>query len=261
MFDEAAPAYQEALSKSGYKHTLVFNPSEKCSKNKKTRTRKVTWFNPPFSLNVKTNVGREFLKLIDSAFPPSNTLHKLFNRRTVKVSYRCMPNIAQAVAKHNVQILTGTPHAVQAQPGCNCRGGVDACPVQGRCLVRGVVYRATVTETASGNTETYTGATGNTFKERYNGHKADMRHKKNRHNTTLADYVWDLKEEGKDFNVKWSIVDRATTFNPTTGKCRVCPKEKIHILYNQSGSTLNRRNEIFNTCRHRRQKLLENVKS
>ena len=46
---------------------------------------------------------------------------------------------------------------------------------QGRCLTDCVVYEATVKETVSGKEETYTGMTGNTLKDRWNGHKSDTR--------------------------------------------------------------------------------------
>ena len=29
-------------------------------RGKNTRTRKITWFNPPFSMNVATNIGKNF---------------------------------------------------------------------------------------------------------------------------------------------------------------------------------------------------------
>ena len=132
------------------------------------------------------------------------------------------------------------------------------CPVQGRCKTRSVVYRATVIESGTGQTQTYTGVTGNTFKERYSKHNSDFNLEKNRSKTTLANHIWTLKDANKQYEVKWSLVDRANVFNPTTRKCRVCLKEKKEILYNQMGSTLNKRTEIFNTCMHRTQKLLEN---
>ena len=108
--------------------------------------------------------------------------------------------------------------------------------------------------------ETYTGGTAQTFKERWRGHKTDLRHKRRETSTTLSKYVWELKDEGKEFNIKWSLVDRAPPFNPITRKCRVCLKEKREILYNKDGSSLNKRGEIFNTCRHRIKGLLCNVK-
>jgi hypothetical protein len=85
VFDSAAPVYQEALNKSGYTHKLEFKPKEPNCTKKKNRKRNITWFNPPFSSNVKTQIGKEFLKLIDTAFPQTNPLHKLFTRQTVKV--------------------------------------------------------------------------------------------------------------------------------------------------------------------------------
>ena len=106
VFDNACPPYQDALRKSGYDHVLEYQPPEVLKPKKRCRKKEVTWFNPPFSNHVRTNVGKEFLKLVDTAFPPSNPLHKLFNRHTLKLSYRCMPNMAQAVARHNKGILS-----------------------------------------------------------------------------------------------------------------------------------------------------------
>ena len=102
VFESAAPEYQEALTKSGYNYHLAHDQPSNCSTRKKNRRRNITWFNPPFSINVKTNVGKEFLKLIDTAFPTSNPLHKLFTRQTLKISYKCM---AQAISRHNAQLL------------------------------------------------------------------------------------------------------------------------------------------------------------
>ena len=259
VFDAAVPPYQDALKKSGYDNKLEFEPKILGTK-KKTRSRKITWFNPPFSASVKTNVGQEFLKLIDRSFPPTNPLHKLFTRQTVKVSYKCMPSMAQAVSRHNMCILHDDQQNLQ-QPGCNCRGGPGSCPVQGKCLTDGVVYRAAVTETGSGNVEFYTGATGNTFKKRWDGHNTDCRYEKNRKNSRYSGHIWKLKDESKSFETEWKLIDRATTFNPITRKCRVCLKEKFYIMYHSAGSTLNKRHEIFNTCRHKNWKLLAKVKT
>ena len=52
VFYAAAPPYQEALSKSGHTHKLEYKPTQQCSTKKKN--------------NVKTNIGRDFLKLIES---------------------------------------------------------------------------------------------------------------------------------------------------------------------------------------------------
>ena len=166
----------------------------------------MTWFNPPYSANVKSNVGRDFLQLLDNAFPPSNPLHKLFKRQTVKLSYKCMPNMAVAVSRHNAKVTKDDQQQVQPLPGCNCNKGPGTCPVQGRCLTDCVVYKATVTETVSRKSETYTGMTGNTFKDRWYGHSADMRNPGGRSKTKLSTHIWNLKDMQTDFEIEWDFI-------------------------------------------------------
>ena len=164
VFEAAIPVVQEGLDKSGYSHKLEYQPPVQNCTKKKNRRRPCIWFNPPFSKTVKTNIGKIFLKLIDSSFQPDNPLRKLFTRQTVKVSYRCMPNMAQAMARHNSGVLRDRQEEHDQQHQCNCRAGPAACPVQGKCKTDCVVYRATVTETQTGKVETYTGGTAQTFK-------------------------------------------------------------------------------------------------
>ena len=70
VFKEAIPPYQEALDKAGYNHQLRYDPPSNQRNKNRNRSRKITWFNPPFSQNVSTNVGAKFLQLIDTCFPP-----------------------------------------------------------------------------------------------------------------------------------------------------------------------------------------------
>ena len=86
LFDLASPPYQEALNKSGYDFSLRFEPPSANENTKNNRQRKITWFNPPFSKNVQTNIGEKFLKLIDQNFPANHPLRKVTNRNTVKIS-------------------------------------------------------------------------------------------------------------------------------------------------------------------------------
>ena len=43
--------------------------------------------NPQFYLNVSTNIGKIFFRLLDKRFPKTHQLHKLFNYKNVKFSY------------------------------------------------------------------------------------------------------------------------------------------------------------------------------
>ena len=63
---------QAELDRCGFNHKLEYKPSNGQARAKKSRKRRVTWFNPPYIMDVDTNVGKEFLKLIDFHFPPGN---------------------------------------------------------------------------------------------------------------------------------------------------------------------------------------------
>ena len=99
----------------------------------------VTWFIPPFSRNVATNVGNKFFTLLSSYFPPHNKLH--INKNTIKLSYSCMNNGQQIINSHNKTVLTSA--AENKNKLCNCREK-NSCPLNGKYLQEGVVYQATV---------------------------------------------------------------------------------------------------------------------
>ena len=169
-----------------------------------------------------------------------------------------MPNVGKIISSHNKKIQNPVEIVETVNPGCNCRANSDPCPMEGGCLVNNVVYRATVTD-QDDKVETYTGLTGMTFKKRYQGHKNSFKYRDSQSSTTLSSHVWNLKDQSKNFNLKWEVVDKANTFNPISKKCRLCLKEKYHILFQPDGASLNRRSELFSTCRHRLRQLLENT--
>ena len=65
-FNKAKPLYELALKNSGFNYSMKFEaPVESTRRN---RNRKVIRFNPSYSLNVKTNIGKVFLKLVRKHF-------------------------------------------------------------------------------------------------------------------------------------------------------------------------------------------------
>ena len=45
-----------------------------------------TYWNPPWSEDVKIHIGKEFLTIIRTSFPPNHKLYKVCNRNTIKLS-------------------------------------------------------------------------------------------------------------------------------------------------------------------------------
>ena len=64
---------------------------------RRNRNRKVIWFNPPFNSCVRTNVGKQFLKLIKKHFTVNHRFYKILNKNTIKLSYSCMPSVGSAI--------------------------------------------------------------------------------------------------------------------------------------------------------------------
>ena len=141
IFNEAAPHYIEALRKCAYNETLTYCPDVPTNETTRQRQRKCIWFNPPYSKNVKTNVGKTFLNLIDKHFKREHKLHKIFNRNTVKVSYGSMDSMGTFISSHNAQVTK--THPAKTDIPCNCINKA-ACPLNGNCNVENAAYLAKV---------------------------------------------------------------------------------------------------------------------
>ena len=160
-------------------------------------------------------------------------MHPLINRKKVKLSYRCFPNMCATISRHNKKILNNEQYKQR------CQGKIQStCPIPGKCATVKVIYRATVS--TANDVETYVDLTAGPFKARFSKHKSDFFcHENERGSTTLSKHIWRLKDEGTDYQVRWEIVRRAEQFLPVTGKCNLCIEEKQEIIFNPDLSTLN----------------------
>ena len=257
VFNKHKSMYEQALKKSGFNTKLTYNAEPVGPKQRRRpRNPDMFWFNPPFNLGVKTKIGKEFSKILDKCFPKGNKWHEFFNRHTVRLSYSCTRNIASIISAHNQRIIKSQTENTKRD--CNCTA--EPCPVEGKCLTEGLAYSGTI-ETKKDN-YTYYGSTKNTFKERYNNHKHDLKNE-SQTGTTLSNKFWKLKKEKPDETptIKWKIINKCHPLKAGLPICDVCLTEKTRILLQHKGPDpkpatntvfLNKRNEIFSKCRHRR---------
>ena len=78
IFNSSKYEYERALKNSGYQQAkLIFNKKEH-RKQERNHSQNIIWFNPPFTRNVTINIVKWFLNLVDTNFPKSNKLHKIF---------------------------------------------------------------------------------------------------------------------------------------------------------------------------------------
>jgi len=144
------------------------------------------WYNPPFSSTVTTNIKKHFFQIIDKCFPPSNQL--IFNKKMIKISYSCMPNmknIIDGLNQHNLKTAhIPTTNTKLNDTHCNCKQP-SHCPLNGKCLYKDLIYQATVTRHENNSSQSYVGLCLTTFKIQFKHHKASFLHmQKSQQHTT-----------------------------------------------------------------------------
>ena len=146
------------------------------------------------TLNVTTVVAKMFLDLLETHVPPTNKLHKIFNRNTVKVSYSCNQNISQIIKEHNKKVtLIKRHHELE----CNCRIETE-CLLNGDCRKEDVIYKCTVLTTFQPQ-KMYLGLAEGEFKKERNYSQAESFRNENYSNSiTLSSYGWKIKKIKKE---------------------------------------------------------------
>ena len=218
----------------------------------KRRSRNITWFNPPFSSSVKSNIGKQFISLIVQHFPRGHPLHKICNRNTLKICYSCMDNMEKLTKAHNNKLINKNNNHT-TQPRCNCRNK-DNSPLPGKCTSQNIVYQAPV---KSPNEEKiYVGLTSNTFKTRYSAHKNSFIHSKKKHQTELSAHIWKLKDKNIPHSINLKIIKHARPYSPRTKRRNLCLWEKYYIIISDKQKKLNSRSELMSNCMHKKKYLL-----
>ena len=258
IFKESVPYYDQALQKSGYQHNFTYKTNNKNNQPRNNRKRKIIWFNPPFSKNVKTKIAKLFLDLITKHFPRHHKFHKIFNRNNVKVSYSCMPNIKSKINSHNHKILKNNTQQEENIKKCNCINK-NQCPLNQQCLSTNIVYQANINSNLNNYKEKYyIGLCETTFKLRYANHKKSFNHEKYKNNTELSKEYWKIKSENGTPKITWKIIQQSSTYNQAQKRCALCLNEKTEITYFKGDNLINKKNEIISSCRHQNKYKLAN---
>ena len=256
VFQQASPQYEAALRMSGFEESIEYEPdrAEDRRDRSRNRKRKVIWFNPPFSANVKTNIGRKFLSLIRKHFHPLHRLNKIFNTRTVKVSYCCMRNMSSIISGHNRYVLQEQDNVEQRR--CNCTKK-NECPLDGKCLDSNIIYEGKVTNHTDNIIRPYVGLTSTQFKERLGVHNQGFKHRKYSKSCELTKHIWELKDGNKQFSISWKILEHVKG-QTVGGECKLCVAEKLHIITHPERNLLLNSN-CFVKCVHKSKHMLASI--
>ena len=225
VFNAAVPFYNNILDKCWYSEKLTFEKEQYTSTG-----RNIIWYKPPFSKNVKTNIAKQFLHLLDKHFGRNHKYHKIFNRNNVKITYSFMDNMTNIIiSNYNKEIINSGNEANGKT--CNCRKK-GHCPLGNKCLINKIVQKTEI-ETKNDinelSTKVYFGISETEFKSRYNNHTMSFRNQTHENDTELSKYIWSLKDENKDFDIKWSILKKSSGYSNIYKSCNLCRLEKLVI--------------------------------
>ena len=138
-----------------------------------------------------------------------------------------MSNMSNFIKQHNRNILSSSPNSKERSYNCTNK---DKCPLAGSCLITCIVYRADVTK--QNETHIYYHTYDVEFKYWYNNHKNSFRNQDYENKTELSKHIWQLKRNGTEFNLKWSIAAYATPYRCGTRRCDLYLTQ-TYIIANQ----------------------------
>ena len=263
VFDRNVGIDQAALKNCGFDGKITYNNQSEQASNvnieeanqARKRQRAIIWYNPPYSMNVKTNIGKTFLKLLQKHFPLIHPMYTIFNKNKIKISYSSFPNMGSIISSHNKLILNSN----YTEYGCNCNNR-NECPLENECLTPRIVYRADVTNNKTDEHKYYYGISDTPFKEHYENHKTSFRHRSHLTASDLSKYYWKLAEKGAVPTIKFSIAKRVKG-NTFINNYNLCLNEKVFIIRNlDDENMLKKRSEFISKCRHINKRLLNRVK-
>ena len=126
-------------------------------------------------------------------------------------------------------------------------------------MTSNIIYKAEILQADSTEKKFYVGMTAHPFKHHYNNHTKSFCNHKYSNKTVLSNYMWGLKDEGKDFTVNWSILKLTKGYESGAKLCNLCLEEKLFIMKAYKKNLLNKRSEIFSTCWHRNKFLINKM--
>ena len=174
LFKESTKHYEDNLGQSGYSKKLTYKPTNTNHQKHSKHKRKIIWFNPPFSKNVSTKIGKFFLSLLDLHYPKNHIYNSIFYRNKIKVSYSCMQNIKSMINNYDMKVLNNT---AEIEESCNYRNKSN-CPLDGKCLTPNIIYEAQITSNQLNyKQKIYIGTAKTDFKHKFN--------KRTQHHSTL----------------------------------------------------------------------------
>ena len=101
----------------------------------------------------------------------------------------------------------------------------------------------------------YFGISETEFKLKYNNHTISFRNRTHENDSKLSKLVWTLKVQNKEFDIKWSILNKFSG----SKSCFLCLLKKLVISnFKEKERLLNKWLDLVSKCRHENKYILMN---
>ena len=125
-------------------------------------------------------------------------------------------------------------------------------------LTKKIVYKAEV-ETSDGINELSTkvnfGISETEFTTKYNNHTMSFRNRTHESDSKLSKFIWSLKDQNKEFDIKWSIFKKSSR----SKSCSLGLLKKLVISnFKEKERLLNKWLDLMSKCRHESKYILMN---
>ena len=132
----------------------------------------------------------------------------------------------------------------QVERTCNCTDK-SKCLLNNKCLSNDVFYKVNITSTSEDyRNKIYYDISETKFMSRYANHRKSVKNRNYKTDTELSKEIWKLKEQSKNADIQWEILEIYQSFNTSTKRCTLCLNEKLAIAIHKEDT------KIISKCRH-----------
>ena len=160
-----------------------------------------------------------------------------------------MDNVTNIISSNNKNIINSGNKANGKT--CNCRNKSN-CPLDNKCLINKIVYKAEIETNNDINelsNKVYFGISETEFKSRYNNHTMPFRKRTHKNDTELSKYIRSLKDENKNFDIKWCILKKSSGYSIISKSSNLCLLEKLVTCnFKEKDRLLNKRLDPVSKC-------------
>ena len=75
----------------------------------------------------------------------------------------------------------------------------------------------------------YVAYNSSSLKNRYTNHKHSFKHKKLKYTTSISNLIHELKDKGREFDIKWRLIKTANSYKLGNKICNLCICEALII--------------------------------